>query len=330
MRHLLYIVPALLALWFIDHRISQDDYAGWNRNSIRNTHRRWENARDGVRRRVDKMEIALLGSSTSVDWLRPDYAAKLLKVDQRKVLDAHINGCHQTCTWSSVRLLLKRGWHFKRAFFGTNQFQICESPHSKRILQHSDQLPTEDLPALLALYSHAERPLLYMGRFLGNTLSGAYGDTEVPRKGLARRLFGRPPRGRDHLWYRDTPPARGPDEVYCDYTPAHVAYKLAATEALLDDLGVLADEVFLMLLPDPTLSSADPEKQAAWAAHRAAHQALADARPYVTLLDLSQGGADHHGQFRDSIHLNGDGVKIQRALFERLMRAGGHAPAVKP
>ncbi|MFN3198776.1 MAG: hypothetical protein ACE366_10255 [Bradymonadia bacterium] len=324
MRHLLYIIPTLLALWFVDQRISQDDYAGWNRNSVRNSIRRWANARDAVRRKTRDMEIALLGSSTSVDWLRPGYIAKLKGVDHRKVLDAHINGCHQTCTWSSVRLLLERGWHFKTAFFGTNQFQLCEYPHSKRILQHAAQMPSSGVPALFEVYASAEQPLLYMGRYLGNRVSGAYGDTEVPRKGLARAWFGNPRRGRDHLWYRTDRPKKGPDEVFCDYAPEHVAYKLAASEALLDDLGRLADHVYLLLLPDPTVSSDDPEKLEGWAKHRAAHQALAEARPNVTLVDLTVDGAQQRSQFRDSIHLNKAGMKVQQQRFEALMQANGY------
>lgn len=326
MRHLLYIIPTLICLWWVDNIISADRYAGWNRNSIRNSQRRWANSRDAVRRKTRDMEIALLGSSTSVDWLRPGYIAKLKKVDGRKVLDAHINGCHQTCTWSSVRLLTKQRWHFKTAFVGTNLFQICEYPHSKRILQHAAQMPIEGVGELMGVYAHAERPFLYMGRYLGNRLSGAYGDTEFFQKNIARSWFGSPRRGRGHLWYREKPPEKGPDEVYCDYAPEHVAYKLAASEALLDELGEMADHVYLMLLPDPTLSSDEPEKQQAWVKHRAAHQALAAARPHVTLVDLTEGGARTHEQFRDSIHLNQRGMKVQQALFERLMRANGYLP----
>ena len=56
MRHLLYIVPTLIALWLIDNALSEDRYAGWERNSVRTSMRRWAER--------PKAKVALFGSST--------------------------------------------------------------------------------------------------------------------------------------------------------------------------------------------------------------------------------------------------------------------------
>jgi len=316
MRHLLYIAPVMLALWFLDSAISEDRYVGWERNSVRNSAHRWHANKTN--------QVILLGSSTSVDWARPHYIGKLLGVSGRKVLDAHINGCHQGCTYAEVRYLLQRERHFKTAFYGTNLFQICEYEHSKRSLQHEMMLPTRDIPRMFALYARAEQPLNYMARFIGNELSGAYGDTAILRHQWTQALFGEAERGQEHRWIRAERPPRAPF-VTCDYAPEHVAYKKAVSEALLDDLGALADQVFLMLLPDETLSSPDPAIRAAWIKHRALHRELAAARPHVTLIDLTEGGARDRRHFRDGFHVNKTGMRLQQRRFEALMRAGGHA-----
>lgn len=314
MRHLLYIIPTLFALWMLDNGISLDRYAGWERNAVRNSMARWDQQK--------RAKVAIFGSSTSKDWLPRPFLAKVTGVRTGDVLDAHVNGCHQGCTWASVRTLLRRERHFDTVFFGTNLFQMCEQVHSKRVLQHQIMTPAADAPRLFGLYAHAQQPLTYVGRYVGMTFSGAYGDTAAVQRWLAEDLYGKPRRGRGHLWARKRIPRKS-KTASCRYRDADVAYKAAVSAALFDDLSALADEVFVMLLPDPTASSDDPEDQRRWAAHRALHQRLADARPQVTLIDLVTDGVVEPKGFRDAIHLHRDAMPRQQALFEARMKALG-------
>jgi len=313
MRHLLYIVPTLLALWFLDQWLSRDRTVGWERNAIRGYEWRWTKA-DGKR-------VALFGSSTAVDWLPARFVARLLGVKEDEVLDAHINGCHQDCTHAVVRRAVLEGRRFEATFFGVNLFQQCDDLHPKRILQQQTVLPTRDLPLALGLYLRAEQPLQAMGRFLGNTLSGAYGDTAALQAQWRRDWLGAPRPGDAHRWYSARAPAKRPPP-FCDYAPEHVAYKLAVTGALLDDLGTISGRVYLLLLPDVTLSMLDePGRREAWEAHRAAHRALAASRPFVRLIDLSVDGASEPADFSDGFHLSRRGVMRQQRLLTRELQA---------
>ena len=314
MRHLHYIVPTLLALWFLDQVLSRDRSVGWERNAMRGYEWRWTKA--------DGRGVILLGSSTAVDWLTPEYLAPLLGVRQNQLLDAHVNGCHQDCAHAIVRRAVQEDRHFKLAIVGVNQFQQCDDLHPKRILQQHTLLPTRDLPAALARHARGEQPLLAAGRLLGNTLSGAYGDTNFLQGEWRDRLLGEHAPKQAHRWYTPVAPPR-PPPPFCDYAPARVAYKLAVTEAMLDDLGQISDRVVLVLLPDISLSQPDPERAAAWSTHRERHQQIAASRPFVTLIDLSEGGAKDPADFKDGHHLSKRGRSIQQRLFARALAAAG-------
>jgi hypothetical protein len=309
MRHLLYIVPTVFALWFLDQYLSRDRTVGWERNAIRGYEWRWTKA-DGKR-------VALFGSSTAVDWLPPKFVSELMSVPREEVLDAHINGCHQDCTHAVVRRALLEQRSFDTAFFGVNLFQQCDDGHPKRILQQQTLLPTRDLAIAARLYMRGEQPLQALGRYLGNTLSGAYGDTAYLQSQWREQLLGKPKPEQAHRWIGPHAPAEAPPP-FCDYAPERVAYKLAVTAALLDDLGRISQRVYLLLLPDVTLSMLDePGRREAWEAHRAAHRALAETRPFVRLIDLSQDGASQPEDFKDGFHLSRRGVQIQQRLLTR-------------
>ncbi|MBA3547943.1 MAG: SGNH/GDSL hydrolase family protein [Nannocystis sp.] len=315
MRHLLYIVPILLALWFVDQCLSRDRRVGWERNAMRGYEWRWTKA--------DGRKVLLLGSSTAVDWLPPSYLAPLLRVDRDLLLDAHVNGCHQDCAWAIVRRAVQEQRRFELSVIGVNQFQQCDDLHPKRSLQLHTLMPTRDLPRALVLHAKGEQPLLAAGRLLGNILSGAYGDTAFLQTQWRDQLLGARDAKRAHRWYSAVAPARTPPP-FCDYAPARVAYKLAVTGALLDDLGQISARVVLVLLPDVSLSQVDdPARVAAWNAHRAAHVELAATRPFVTLIDLSQGGAREPADFSDGTHLSRRGMTVQRQLFARELAAAG-------
>jgi len=318
MRHLLYIIPTLIALWMLDNGLSFDRYVGWERNAVRSSTMRWEQGK--------RAKVAIFGSSTSKDWLPASLAARVTGVRTRDVLDAHVNGCHQGCTWASVRTLLRLERRYEVAFFGTNLFQMCENAHSKRILQHQIMTPAADAGRLMRLYGRAEQPLNYAGRYIGMTLSGAYGDTASLQRWLAEDLYGEAKKGRQHRWARRRLPTTKKRQASCRYAPEDVAFKAAVSEALFDDLSRIAKHVFVLLLPDPTAGLDDPEHRRRWAAHRALHRRLADARPRVTLIDLTDGGVVEPEGFRDAIHLERGAMGRQRALFEGRMRAVGWPP----
>ncbi len=316
LRHAAYVLPILCALWILDNALSEDRYVGWERNSVRNSARRWAQR--------PKAKVVILGSSTSKDWIDPRWLARVVGVKPNEVLDAHINGCHQGCTLAEVRRLLQRGHHFQKAFFGTNQFQLCEYPHSKRVLQQQMMTPALEVPSLFATYLSADQPLLYIGRFGGMTLSGAYGDTTVLQKRWADEVFGRTDRRNAHRWVREKLVRTKPDES-CPYREDDIALKRAMSGALLDEMAELADQTFLMFLPDRTLSVDDDEFRGRWAAHRALHESLAAERPHVSFVDLVTGGVHARRDYRDSIHLHRKAMGRQRTLFQTRLRELGAA-----
>ncbi len=315
LRHAAWLIPLVCGLWILDNALSEDRYAGWERNSVRNSERRWAQR--------PKAKLAVVGSSTSMDWVDPRGLAKLLGYKPQEFLDAHINGCHQGCTLAEARLLKQRGYHFEKVFFGTNLFQMCEYPHSKRVLQQQIMTPALRAPELFADYLRAEQPLRYMGRFVGMTLSGAYGDTAVLQRRWAKGLFGEGKRGQEWRWVLKKRPPTSAEDHTCDYEPASIALKARMTAELLDLLGELADEAYLMLLPDRTLDGADDELERRWATHRALHERLAAERPHVTLVDLVTDGVTSRKDYRDSIHLNRKAFARQRKLLAKRLRELG-------
>lgn len=315
MRLLHTLVPTLLALWFVDQWLSEDRRVGWERNAMRNFEWRWTKA--------EGRTVLVLGSSTTADWLDAKLLAPLLDVPPTQVLDAHVNGCHQDCAHAIVRRSAREERRFELAFYGVNQFQQCDDLHPKRILQQHTLLPTVDLPRALALHARGEQPLLAVGRLLGNALSGAYGDTNALQAEWREELLGEPDPEQAHRWYAPAPPPKAPPP-FCGYAPERVAYKLAVTAAMLDDLGELSDRVVVVLLPDVSLSQLyDPVRAHAWQAHREAHRRLAEERPFVTLIDLGEGGAHEPRDFTDGVHTSRRGKRLQQRLFARKLAAAG-------
>jgi hypothetical protein len=321
-RSLRLVVPLLIALLCVDVLLSWGRRVGWERNTVRNS----------LARHAERptARVAQLGSSTSADWMQPDWLEKTLGRPPGDVLDAHINGCHQTCTWSEVRRFLKEGRHFELVTFGTNVFQQCEHRHSKRVLQDTLLMPISDVPALFALYRHGSDPLGDMTRYLGMQLSGAYGDTSVFQRRWSYVLFGPTGDGDAWRWARRSEPPPTPVQT-CDYAPESIAFKTAATQALFEDLARLADRSVILLLPDATLADPSPEVAERWEKHRALYRDLVAPHPTLTLLDLSAftetEGAWRPEHFRDGVHTKDEGRVRQRALFARLLKSTGLVPA---
>ena len=197
----------------------------------------------------------------------------------------------------------------------------------------ADWLPVALLARLFANYAHASEPLDYMARYLASLTSGAYGDTEVLQDGWRRSLFGAPT-AKSWTWSSTVAPPSPPISS-CDFTDEAIAYKLAVTAALLDDLGRLSKHTVLMLLPDATLSDPSPVHVERWIRFRQTHEALVSGRSWVTLLDLSTDAAADTAKdtfahrpehFRDGIHLSPAGMKLQQALLEKKLAASGVVP----
>jgi hypothetical protein len=305
------VVALLAALWWADQIFSAGGVAGGERKAVRGAFARMQASR------ADK--VVLLGSSTSRDWLPPRSLAAIFDVDTEDVLDAHINGCHQDCTWAQVRHLLAQGRHFDVAFYGTNLFQLCEYPHTKRALQQRELLPSGDRPKLLRLYAHSQHPLAHVGRFVGGAVSAVYADTTATQREAARRLLGR--QDPDRSWVR-APSDEPREPPRCGYRDDEVAYKRAVSRALYADLGRLADRTFVLLLPDASLLSTEPDDVRAWEAHRALHRELADEYEHVTLIDLAI--PRPREKYTDGVHLRPQAGVEQRRLLHQRLREGGY------
>ena len=221
-------------------------------------------------------------------------------------------------------LRVRKDRPYDRLFYGTNLFQMCEYTHSKRSLQQWLLRPgtVDNYLDLGWIYlTHAENPLQQIGRFGGMAVSRAYGDTIALRSTWLPKVIGKPRRGHAHRWYRDLRPRTQRTVLSCKYDADSIALKVAFTESLLDDARMLATKTYVMLLPDRTVADPDPQMQARWVEHRKLHQALADARPWVELIDLSQGQIQRSNQFRDGFHLKKKSMGLQRRLFDTKLKA---------
>jgi len=296
-------------LYGLDLRLSQRGTIGWERRAVRGGLAKFGD-------RPSAQGVVVLGSSTTRDWMGMNWLANLYQVPLSQVVDGHINGCHQGCTWAEVRRLIGEGRHFGSAIYGLNHFQMCEHRHSKRVLQHRLVLPRGQTFDLWSMYTHAKQPHWYLARSLVAASSDALADTAALQAKLREQTIGKPLRGRSHRWVSPRRPAR-PRVRYCTYNEDDVAYKLTLTAALLDDLQQLADVSQVLLLPDQSLSQKDPAITQAWEKHRAAITELADARPWIELVDLTGRGPWTADRFTDGVHLGRREYTRQRQEFGR-------------
>jgi hypothetical protein len=193
---------------------------------------------------------------------------------------------------------------------------MCEDGHSKRVLQHQMLLPTQDIPHLFTLYLSAQNPLRRIGRFLGGQFWGGYGDTRAVQNYWRSRWIGIGRRGHEHRWYRDQAVLVSKENLSCDYQPDHIALKVAFMEGILDDLKKLSKHSYVMLLPDQSRFIKDKQEQHRWALHTQTYRRLVQNRPWVHLIDLTQGGIQKTEQFRDGFHLKRAFFPLQQALFK--------------
>lgn len=305
------LLPGLYQLdaWLSVHRT-----LGPERNAVRGGLQR-------TAKRSYASGLVVLGSSTSADWLPMHWLPRVFHLPPRQVVDGHVNGCHQGCTWAEVRRLLWQGRHFQVALFGTNQFQMCEHEHSKRVLQHRELAPPGQWWPDVETYLYAQRPLRWIARYALGELSGAYADTSAVQKRFGEPVLGNAWKRR-HLRFVRPHDGAAP-RVFCPYGDDDVAYKRELSRRLYADLARLADDVYILLLPDRTLAEGDPAVEAAWERHRRLQAELVAEHPRVHLLDLTAGQAYAADDFSDAIHLQRRMRGRQRTRFVSLLREAG-------
>lgn len=310
--HAFSVVLVLSSLALIDDRLSGSRAGGGERKIVRSTLQRVDQHRDA--------SIFTFGCSTR---LNDRVLSAALGVPKETILDGHMGGCHQGCSWAEMQRLLREGRRFERAFFAYNLFEACEHDHSKRTLQELMLLPVEDTPELFGLYLHAKKPARLVGRYLGAALSGAYADTTFVRHTLSVALFGKPDAKNAHRWIREHAPSKEQWLPSCTFTPDDLTLKTAFLHAILDDMEALAERSTLVILPDRTVTL--PEHADRFLRYRAMAREAIALHPHVELLDLSEQGELTWDHFRDGVHLSKKGHPV----FERRV-VDGLAPAAAP
>lgn len=314
---LIAVIALLALLAYLDWQVTENRTIGNERNAVLGA---LERTRD-----PKPSGLVLLGSSTTADWLPQGFLASTFGEPREEVVRAHINGGHQTCSLAEARHLLAQGRHFRVAIFGTNQFQMCEYPHSKRVLQHQMLMPAADLPLLMGLYAKTAQPLQYYGRFVGGLASGAYAETATLQRTWARAIFGDKHNRAPERWvHRTRRRSNKAATEICPYEPSDVRYKSAAQDALLSSLERLADEVFLLVLPEATLSDDSPAARRAWRRHLQNMTAMADAHARVHLIDLTSSGARDPEDFTDGFHVQRKLHTRQRRFFRSALAPYGY------
>lgn len=319
MKRLAYMIPIVLAFLYLDAWLSEGRTAGGARNSVIGSTTRWA--------RADDRPVIVIGSSTTSDLLPVSVVSTLLDVPEGDVAMARINGCHQGCTWAQVRAIMQRtdalyrrrrnrpAHRFEHVFMGVNLFQQCEDGHSKRVMQHTMLTPPRDLPALLALYGQAERPLRRLGRAFGMFVSGVYGEPA----GVKQRLRISSAFTLRGGWYstRTRPPAT----AFCDYADGPTALKTAFMHSLMDDLSGISKRITLVLLPDRALAAGDADQMAQLPAFRAWAASIAARHANIEVIDFIADNRMRARDFRDTIHFTARALRRQRARFADRYRA---------
>jgi hypothetical protein len=271
----------------------------------------------------------VLGCSTS-NWFAPALA-RAWRLGRGSVVDAHMSDCLQACTLAEARRLHQLGLHFETATFGVNTFEYCESYRERRSMQEVELLPLGDTLELARVYAHSEDPLRHAGGWFMNHVSLVYGNTMWLQRHFRKRWFGN--ETLDPNWA--APPRsieRKPGGAFrCDYAGADRDFGLAATRGALRALGLVADRVQLVLLPDRTYSGASDEARRVRELFRLEHQRMAGELERVQLIDLLDDRLTREALFRDRAHLNATGVKRASAvLAERVAGLGAENGAAPP
>lgn len=313
-RQALALVITGTALFWVDRRIGGIDQGGPYREALREPLRRAERAREA--------EHVVLGCST-VSWL-PRAIAGQRKLPNGKVLDAHISDCHQSCSMAEAVKLARMGRHYQSATFGVNMFEYCQSYRARRSMQEVELLPFDESLRLLPVYLQSDDPLRLTGGWLLNQVSQVYGNTMWLQRHVRKDWFGKESLAAS--WYRKSEPeqktktktkTKRRQAFRCDYLEADRRYGTAATRAALEAALELADQVYLVLLPDKVYS--DPSETSARANETflTEHAALVSDLERVQMIELVDPRVIQPRHFRDNAHLNRQGISAASKLFRR-------------
>lgn len=323
--HIIALLVVLVGLWGLDRSLAPRGDRGSEYGTIQKQARRLETKPDA--------SILVLGQSTTGRWLTPRNLGRLLKKPQAKILDAHLSGCHPDCSYAEVRNLLAQGRHFDEVYFGVNLFTLCEGESRRRVAAELLTLPVEDTFAMARHYFAAQEPTRYFGALAALTVSHAYWDPAYVQRRLSGG-WGLPKKARD--WWmsqRDVdlvssdqrvPKSKKPNQdrsCAVDEEP-RVAFKMSVLEALMKDLGRLADHTYLMALPDRTLTArrSNREMQKRWDTFTRLLRDVAQSEPTVEFVDLASHGPPHPSHYRDSFHLSALGIKYQNRQLSHYLR----------
>jgi hypothetical protein len=255
----------------------------------------------------------VLGSSTS-EWF-PGAITQHWKLSRSQVLDAHMSDCHQSCTMAEAAALVRMGLHYQTATFGVNMYEYCESYRARRSMQEVELLPFDESLRLLPIYARSDDPLRLAGGWLLNQLSDVYGNTMWLQRHHRKAWFGNEALARN--WFRtsDEKKPKRDTAFSCDYLEADRRFGIAATRAAVQVAAELADQVYLIALPDKPHSGDAPEAQQARETFRAEHADLAGSFERVRFIDLLDPSVAQARHFRDNAHLNRQGIKAASRLF---------------
>lgn len=320
--HVLALILVLLGLWGVDRSLAPKSSKGSEYGLLVKQSERLATK--------PRASILVLGQSTTGTWLTPANLGRLRGVSARRVLDAHLSGCHPDCTYAEVRELLSQGRHFKEIFFGVNLFTLCEGEPRRRVASQLLNLPVEDTFLMARHYFDAEEPTAYLGALAALSVSHAYRDPEYVQRRLVKPWIN--PKSKPKLWIEEnvqsllprlkvSPKERSPDRS-CSFEPEAIAFKAGVLRALMADLNKLGDRVYLMALPDRTLSvkDAQPEHAKRWAKFLGLLRETAAATPNAVFLDLATRGPKRRGYYRDAFHLSPAGMRYQNRVLKRLLR----------
>ena len=310
------VVVAVAAVFGVDRWVGGVERGGPYRQAIQQPVSRAQKAHGA--------EHIVLGCSTS-EWF-PSAIARSRKLSREKVVDAHMSDCHQSCTMAEATALRRLGLHYQTATFGVNMFEYCEKYRARRSMQEVELLPFDESLRLLPVYAASDDPLRMAGGWLLNHLSLVYGNTMWLQRHHRKAWFGN--ESLSSSWFRKSKPKKQRREAFeCDYLEADRRFGLAATRAAVEAASELADQVYLVALPEKPYSGAAPELAKARETFYAEHADLTKDLDRVVVVDLLDSSLAQARHFRDNAHLNRQGIQAASKLFHRKLSTAASSAA---
>lgn len=318
LRKSLTLLAVLAALLAFDRAIAPADVRRSELAGLRHQARSLQTSRHA--------DVLVIGSSTIGEWLTPKVLGSILNVPPKTIMNAHLSACYPSCSYSVVEQLKARGRQFRKVFLGVNLFSMCEGGPGLRVMQNVELTPATKLPEVFTTYFHSTRPATYLGTAAGMLLSHAYRDTTYQQDRLALTALGKG--SQPELW-RSLPPItpikanKGRFTASCGYSPEKVALQTQFLARQLDSLSQIADQIYVLSLPQRSFArlNKDPEVRRAWRQYQRSLEELVSKHQKVALVDMTTDRVRATRYFRDAIHLNEIGMRLQSKHLSRLLRA---------